>query len=183
MTGPFIIRTPRLELVAGNHAMAAAEMTNIINLSALLNASFDYGWPPPENDEHTMEWFFKKIYDNPQDRGWLIWYFIHSANGKRQVIGSGGFTGAPGKNGIVECGYSILVPMQRQGFATEAVDGLVNWAFTNHEVRKIVARTTPANKASIKVLEKNRFELAGNEPESGTIVYKRKRKQTLPEEA
>lgn len=65
MTGPFTIRTPRLELIAGNHAMAVAEMTNIINLSAMLNAGFDYGWPPPENDEQTMEWFFKKIYDNP----------------------------------------------------------------------------------------------------------------------
>lgn len=162
MTGPFKIRTPRLELIAGNHQMAAAEMTSIMQLANLLNAGFDYGWPPPENNEKTMEWFFNRILDNPDERGWLIWYFIHTENGNRVVVGNGGFSGAPDENGIVECGFSILEPAQKQGFATEAVGGLVKWAFSNPMLRKITARARPGNLASKSVLEKNQFQPVNN---------------------
>jgi RimJ/RimL family protein N-acetyltransferase len=137
--------------------MAVAEMTNIIQLGELLDAEFSYGWPPPENNEKTMEWFFNKIYSNPEHRGWLIWYFVNITNSKRTVIGNGVFTGPPDENGVVECGYSILKPAQSNGFATEAVGGLIKWALTHNSVKKIAARTNPENISSRKVLEKNGF--------------------------
>lgn len=171
MTGPFKIRTPRLELIAGDHSMAVAEMTNIIQLGELLDAAFSYGWPPPENNEKTMEWFFNKIYSNPDHRGWLIWYFVHAENGKRIVIGNGGFTSPPGEKGIVECGYSILKPAQQNGFATEAVGGLKNWALTHDRVKKIVARTDQYHIASGRVLEKNGFTKADTACNQNKICY------------
>jgi len=171
MAGPFIIRTPRLELIAGNHEIAEAEMTSIVRFSSLLKADFPFGWPPPENDESTMEWFFKKIFDNPEARGWLMWYFVSTEKNKRIVVGSGGFTGMPKKDGIVECGYSILEPLHHNGYATEALNGLVNWAFSDVKVKKIVAKTLENNQASKKVLTNNAFRFAGKDTINGQVVY------------
>lgn len=150
--------------------MAAAEMTNIMQLASLLNAEFDYGWPPPDNNEETIEWFFNRIFDNPDERGWLIWYFIHTENGKRVVIGNGGFTGPPNESRMVECGFSILEPAQNQGFATEALGALVKWAFSNVLLRKITARTHSGNRSSRNVLEKNQFKPAGNGREKNSRI-------------
>ncbi len=151
--------------------MAVAEMTNLMQLGELLNAEFSHGWPPPENNEKTMEWFFNRIYDNPNHRGWLIWYFVNVTNSKRMVIGNGGFTGPPDKNGVVECGYSILKPMQDHGFASEAVGGLIKWALTHELVKKIVARTNVENIPSRRVLEKNGFGKADHKCCSEKICY------------
>lgn len=171
MNGPFNIRTHRLELFAGNHEMAQAEMTSIIRLSRLLNAGFDHGWPPPENDENTMEWFFTRIYDNPDARGWLMWYFVLNENNKRTAIGNGGFTGPPDEEGIVECKYSILEAVQKNGFATEALSALVKWAFTFDCANKIIAHIPQANKPGIKVLENNNFKLSGVSSETQRLIY------------
>jgi len=177
MAGPFSIKTPRLEIIAGNHEMAVAEMTNILNLSTILKAEFSFGWPPPENNEKTMEWFFNKSYDNPHHRGWLLWYFVHMERGKRIVIGNGGFTGPPNKYGIVECGYSILEPAQRNGFATEAVGGLASWAFAHKTVKKVGARTKPNHEASITVLKNNGFKKNERKSTDGKVMYELERKE------
>ncbi len=179
MSGPFVIRTPRLEILAANIEMAEAEMTGIIRLSAMLNAEFAFGWPPPENDESTMEWFFRKIFDNPEARGWLMWYFVSVETGRRIVIGSGGFLGLPDGDGVVECGYSILPPAQKNGYATEALGGLVNWAFAHKEIAAIKGCTGTHHRESFRVLEKNRFEFYGKDPlkEELTFILKRKRWQ------
>ncbi len=171
MAGPFLIKTPRLELIAGNYEMAVAEMNNILNLSSILQAEFLHGWPPPENTEKTMEWFFNMIYDNPHHRGWLLWYYIYIQNGKRVVIGNGGFNGPPDNQGTVECGYSILVPAQQKGFATEALGGLVNWAFAHEAAIKVVARTKQKHTASIKVLRNNGFKQADLNATYGNVIY------------
>lgn len=151
--------------------MAAAEMTNILQLGEMLNAEFSYGWPPPHNDEKTMQWFFNKIYNNPEYRGWLIWYFVHTKNDKRIVVGNGGFTGPANDRGIVECGYSILKPVQQNGFASEALAGLIDWAFTHEKVTRILARIVPNNFASKSVLEKNGFVVTDQDCRAHKICY------------
>ena len=171
MTGPFTIRTSRLELIAGNHEMAEAEMTGIQRLSRLIDAEFAHGWPPPENDENTMEWFFTRIYDNPDARGWLMWYFILDANNKRTVIGNGGFMGIPDRNGVVKCGYSILEPVQNNGYATEALAGLIKWAFASGKVNTIIAHTLEGHQESINVLKKNQFNFVEMGRQKGTMKY------------
>lgn len=175
MEVPFIIKTPRLELIAGNLEMARAELSNIRQLASLLNAAFTMGWPPPENDEQTMEWFFRKIYDHPEARGWLMWYFVSVQDNKRTVIGCGGFTGPPDENGDVECGYSILEQAHNKGYATEALRGLLNWAFAGKSVKRVIAKTLQLNLASIKVLEKNLFSFVGEDLTEGLVIYERRK--------
>lgn len=44
------------------------------------------------------------------------------------VIGGIGFKGAPDAGGVIEIGYGIDDAYRRQGYATEAVAGMVKWA-------------------------------------------------------
>ena len=87
------------------------------------------------------------------------------------MIGNGGFKGFPNKNGEVEIGYSIIELYHGRGFATEAADGLIGWAFSNEKVKKVVAQTLVGIRPSIRVLEKNNFSLVGNTNTKGVIRF------------
>jgi len=78
----------------------------------------------------------------------------------------------------------MLEKHQRQGYATEAVRGLLRWAFQNPEVQRVVADTLPGLTPSIRVMEKSGFAFVGEGPvEDGmrTIWYEltRERFQAL----
>lgn len=76
-------------------------------------------------------------------------------------IGGIGFKGAPNAEGTVEIGYGIDEAYRRQGYATEAVGGIINWAMAQDGVRRVTAQTEPDNKISQKVLLKNGFLCKG----------------------
>ena len=64
-----------------------------------------------------------------------------------------------------------MEPYQRNGYATEAVRSLIEWAFSVGDVNCIIADTLPDLLASIRVLEKNGFRFIGQGSEEGTIRY------------
>ena len=66
-----------------------------------------------------------------------------------------GFKGPPSQNGEVEIGYGIDADYQRQGYMTEAVKRMMNWAFEEKACKSIVAiAVLKSNIASQRVLEK-----------------------------
>jgi len=71
----------------------------------------------------------------------------------------------------VEIGYSVLPSFRVQGYATEAVERLVWWAFSHHHVVEVVAETLPHLRQSIRVMEKNGFTFQGPGSEHGVIRY------------
>ncbi|PMC40551.1 GNAT family N-acetyltransferase [Bacillus sp. UMB0899] len=83
--------------------------------------------------------------------GWGVWLVFSQTDEK--IVGDIGFKGKP-VNGIVEVGYGISPDAQNEGYATEAVEALVNWAFQTGKVNKIIAECKKTNHASIRVLEK-----------------------------
>jgi len=50
--------------------------------------------------------------------------------------------------------YALSPAYQRQGYATEAAQALINYAFTQLHLKQIVATTTTGNEASIGVMRK-----------------------------
>ncbi|MBR8839229.1 MAG: GNAT family N-acetyltransferase [Stigonema ocellatum SAG 48.90 = DSM 106950] len=60
---------------------------------------------------------------------------------------------------------------QGKGYTTEAVGGLLSWAFEQPQVMSVIAETFPNNAASIRVMEKNGMVLLGNGNEEGTVRY------------
>jgi RimJ/RimL family protein N-acetyltransferase len=65
-----------------------------------------------------------------------------------------------------------LQEYQNNGYCSEAVAGLVEWAFSQG-VEGVTAETLPELGASIRVLEKNGFAYIGEGSEEGVIRYKK----------
>lgn len=88
--------------------------------------------------------------------GWGVWLVINKE--KNKIIGDIGFKGKPDKENTVEVGYGIIPSAQKKGFATEAVNEIINWAFSTGKVKRIIAECLIDNLASAKVLEKLHFD-------------------------
>ncbi len=58
---------------------------------------------------------------------------------------------------LAAIGYSIVTPLRGQGLASEAVGGLVRFAFGRFGVHRITASVDPRNLASMRVLERSGF--------------------------
>lgn len=89
-----------------------------------------------------------------QDHPWYTYWLIKVLP---QGFGAGliGFKGVPDQNGAVEIGYGIDSSFQNQGFMTEAVRGMIRWAFQDPRCTRILAPDTlRSNLASNRVLEK-----------------------------
>jgi RimJ/RimL family protein N-acetyltransferase len=74
-----------------------------------------------------------------------------------QTVGSIGFFGPPDDEGTVMIGYGLAEAARGFGYATEAVRGLIGYAFSRPEVTRILADTDADNVASHRVLEKAGF--------------------------
>lgn len=165
------VSTSRLQLIAASTELVQAERDNRARLSELLNAKTPANWPPPLNDENSLTYTIRYLEDHPDALGWVAWYFILTVNNERLLIGNGGFKGVPTAEGTAEVGYSIMESHHRKGYATEAVKGLVDWAFQHKEVNRVIGETLPELHASISVMEKNGFTFLGRGSEEGVIRY------------
>lgn len=83
--------------------------------------------------------------------GWGVWLVLNSNTG--EAVGDIGFKGKP-VEGTVEVGYGFLPEARNQGYATESVSALLEWAFSTNQVNRILAECLADNQASIRVLEK-----------------------------
>jgi len=160
------IQTERLRLVPVTPAHVAAYFRSREELGSLLGASVPDDWPVcPES----MEYWREKLAELDNAAGWAGYIFVHEKNAA--VIGDGGFKGPPDAGGKVETGYAIVPALRRQGYATEAVKALINWAFSHPEIKYVTAETLPQGKESMRVLEKlgMSYEGTGTDPHEGTV--------------
>lgn len=95
--------------------------------------------------------YLKELKQDSTLLGWGVWIVL--SKNKGEFVGDIGFKGKPNKNQTVEVGYGICPHAQNKGYATEAVNALLGWAFNSH-VNKVTAECLKDNLASIKVLEK-----------------------------
>lgn len=169
----FPIRTERLDLVAATVAHLEAELASPASLSSLLAASVPAGWPPGEYDRPAIEFFHRRLGEDPGAVGWYSWYAVRRpADGEpATVVGAGGYFGPPGDDGTVEIGYSVVAGFRRRGFAAELVRALVSRALATPGVTRVIAHTHPDNCASVKVLERCGFSLVGPGEEPGTVQF------------
>lgn len=108
---------------------------------------------------------------HPEQWDWYAVWMIELTDGTH--IGELCFKGLD-KNGIAEIGYGIAESYQGKGYASEAVSGMIGWAFQNPDVTALEAETSPDNSASKRVLEKCGFVFQGEYGEEGPR-YIRKR--------
>ena len=95
---------------------------------------------------------------------WYAMWNIELINGTR--VGDLNFKGLD-ENGVTEIGYVILEEYQDQGYATEAMKAVTEWALQKNNVTAIEAETDVNNIISQKVLAKCGFIANGVVGEEG----------------
>jgi ribosomal-protein-alanine N-acetyltransferase len=88
-----------------------------------------------------------------------VWGITLREGGK--LIGSCGFVEISSEHRRAELGYVVNPKFRGQGFVPEAVRAVVRFGFEHLNFNRIQAITDPANKASIRVLEKCGFKFEG----------------------
>src|SRR5689334_18805404 len=83
---------------------------------------------------------------------WGSYLYIQPTD--KVLLGLGGFKGAPNDEGMVEIGYGVAHAYRGQGYATEAAQGLIDFAFSEPSVQKVWAHTLADDNASTHVLQK-----------------------------
>lgn len=92
-----------------------------------------------------------------------LWTVISKA--ENRMVGDLCFVGEPNNWGEIEIGYGTYEDFRGNGYMTEAVGGMINWAKTQPDVKAITASTNKTNAASYKVLLKNQFVKSGESEE------------------
>ncbi|HEX6836779.1 MAG TPA: GNAT family protein [Polyangia bacterium] len=100
--------------------------------------------------------------------GWGSWQVVEVS--RQLAVGRIELT-APDGDGCVECRLTVEDKWQKKGYATEALGGLIDWAFSHEEVRRIRAEAPRRVPASIRVLEKNGLSHVGDGRAPDTLRF------------
>lgn len=111
-----------------------------------------------------MEGFFLQIVKgqlamtekNPDDYLWhSFWFLIRKTD--RTVVGSADFKGPPNQQNEVEIGYGLGKEFEHNGYMTEAVKAMCNWANMQENVSKVTVETDLDGLASQRILKRCGF--------------------------
>lgn len=165
-----VVESRRLVLVAANAELVKGDLEGLETLEKMLEAVVPENWPPELYDREAMLYALRMLEDATAP-GWSFWYMLLRTEYQPQLVGICGFKGRPDAAGSAEIGYSVMSQFRNQGYATEAVDRLVRWAFSHQNVREVSAETLPHLQSSIRVMKKNGFEFTGAGSELGVVRY------------
>lgn len=163
------IESPRLYYVPATAALIQADLDGPAPLAAAMGAAVPPEWPPELFTRLAMLAMQGQLADRAE-HGWSTWYLV-GKGAEEGLVGVCGFKGRPDAAGSVEISYSILPSCRNRGYASEAVERLVSWAFGHAPVTEVTAETLPHLRQSIRVLEKNGFQRRGQGSEYGVVRY------------
>lgn len=145
------IRTERLKLMVCGPVIAKAAASADLADRAGLPVTLPDAWPEQDLKEF-LPVLVEQMEQEPATAVWAVWLMVGPATNR--VMGDLGFKGPPDADGQVEIGYGILPEHRRQGYAFEAVQALVDWAFRERSVSAVLAECLDDNIGSIRILEK-----------------------------
>lgn len=141
------------------HIWSDPEVTRFMNISSFTD----------ESQAVAMIELLSKLTEENQAIRYSI---IESKSGR--IIGSCGYNMLDYDNARTEIGYDLGRAFWGQGYASEAINALTEYAFNTMDFHRIEAKVEPANLNSIKVLEKLNFQLEGTmrqcERSNGTFI-------------
>jgi ribosomal-protein-alanine N-acetyltransferase len=145
------VQTGRLDLFPCSVDIARAATNDRPYAETLLGVRLSDDWPASDLRDF-LPLYAQQLEADPSLLGWGVWLMVHRA--EQVVVGDLGFKGEPDRAGTVEIGYSVVPAYRRQGYAFEAVQALLGWAFAQPGVSRITAECSPDNTPSIRILEK-----------------------------
>jgi hypothetical protein len=144
-----LIHTQGLRLLTCEIAHLEAIIRDPASLGDLLGVTIPDGWPAyPGAYAHALALLRKEPLRSSS--GWWLYLFVNHA--QNVLVGCGGFKDVPDTDGVVEVGCEIAPAFRRQGFATEALGGLINYACTRPEVDAIDAYSQARRGAQSEML-------------------------------
>jgi RimJ/RimL family protein N-acetyltransferase len=171
-----MIRTARLVLVPATAGSLRAAIEGRGALAEALGVEVPDSWPHEFLDEEGLRFFLAVVEAAPDSADDWIYFVVHvPETGPRMLIGTAGFKGPPSSDGTVEIGYGLVRDRQRQGLGTEVVEGLLERAWTDRSVTRVIAETQPELGASIALLRKCGFQRQGEGAEPGSLRFERLR--------
>lgn len=132
-----IIQTERLELILLTPNQLKLWIEDITVLEKELDCSYK---------AESLEDFFLEIvkgqYEitrkDPNNYLWHSFFFLIRKE-DRVVVGSADFKDIPNKKGEVEIGYGLGKEFEHNGYMTEAVKAMCEWALKQKGVRNVIA--------------------------------------------
>lgn len=138
------------------------DISDITNLMTSNIARFLWEVPFPYTSENARNFIdsSKSSFKALEGVNFAIEYHNNS-KGCKPLIGTISLKGINWASKRAHIGYWIGEQYWGIGLGTESVKLVINYAFSVLQLEKICAYVYPDNKASIRVLEKNRFEKKG----------------------
>lgn len=155
-----MIETSRLVLKPLNHEQLIKYLKCDDSLEAELNLHTTSRTISPELKEALEQTILPNVADKNKDYLYsTLWTAISKTENK--MIGDLCIVGEPNAAGEIEIGYGTYEAFMGRGFMTEIVGGIIEWSKTQPKVKSLIASTEKTNRASFRVLEKNRFVKVG----------------------
>jgi RimJ/RimL family protein N-acetyltransferase len=129
----------------------------------------DRPWAPgyPDDGALVAAGFVMTAAQHGRDLGpYGTYEIIRRSDGR--VIGAAGFLGQPDETGAVRVGYGLAESARGEGYATEALKALLQWASGQDGLTCVLADTTRTNVASQRVMERAGMNRVG---EDGELLY------------
>jgi|SRR5690606_6892303 len=115
-----------------------------------------------------MEWYEQLLIDRSG-----IWWAIENRN-SQEFMGTIGLYNWVKEHRRAEIGFWLLPPFWRQGYTFEALEEVIQYAFTQLKIHRIEAEVESLNTHSKNTLEKAGFKLEGTlksyEIENGEFI-------------
>jgi RimJ/RimL family protein N-acetyltransferase len=123
---------------------------------------------PDEHDRRFLELRLNQVRENPELHPWLPRAMVLRREPQRPMAGHIGFHQTP-RGGGLEMGYTVFPRYRRQGYAQEAIQALMHWAWDEFSVSRFRLSISPENRPSLALAAKLGFERTGEQmdPEDG----------------
>jgi ribosomal-protein-alanine N-acetyltransferase len=147
------VRTDRLEIIPlSADAIDALLQGDATRLRSLTGAEFPLPVAPPPYMADSLPVVRDQLRAGDREKEWWNWLIVRQDS--REAVGSVAFGGRPDAGGAVLIGYAMYPAREGQGYATEAVRAMVDWAFAQPGVTVVRALAPVWNTPAVHVAEK-----------------------------
>jgi len=155
------VQTKRLELESMSPEFMEALLSGRrAEAEAVAGLALPADWPG--DDERFLRLRLRQIQADPSMQPWLMRAIVLGGP-TRAFVGHIGFHGRPNDNGAAELGYTVFPEFRRHGYATEATQGLMDWALRQHRMGRFLVSISPDNHPSLAMAVKLGFRQIGEQ--------------------
>ena len=148
------VPTKRLELESMSPKfMKALLLGQRAEAEAIASLALPADWPGDGAEERVLRLRLRQIQADPSIQPWLMRAMVLRGP-NRTFVGYVEFHGRPNDNGAAELGYTVFPEFRRRGYATEATQGLMDWALRQHRVGRFLVSISPDNDPSLTMAVK-----------------------------